>query len=97
MNELLMNDECPTDERSMNDSRYSRSSAEHGVKYPPGKADERSSGENGFPIAVAEMENEAGEINADESRNGAGGVHHAEKRTGVLRNQILNGGGGGRG
>ena len=78
MNELLMNDECPTDERSMNDSRYSRSSAEHGVENPSREADERSGGENGFPIAVAEMQNEAGEINADESRNGAGGVHHAE-------------------
>ena len=70
---------------------YPGASAEDRIEDPSGEADDGGGGENGLPIAVAEMKNESGQINADETGDGAGRVHQTEERTSVLRHQILGG------
>lgn len=58
--------------------RYSIPLSEDGVENPSGEADDGRGNEDRFPIAVAEVQDEARHVNADEAGDGAGRVHHAE-------------------
>ena len=78
-------------------SGYSVTPAEDGVEEPTGEADDGRSGKDGAPIPVAQMQDEAGQIDADEARDRPRRVHQTKQRARVLGDQILGGWGAGGG